>query len=76
MVNFKDACGNGDIASTFQSMLPTLPTAEAPASLSRSVSRTKPNPNLLQITYTATISGSAVSTRVINVIPTAANWCP
>lgn len=77
MVNFKAACGNGTIASTFQSMLPTLPTAEAPAGLSRSVSSPSPNPtNLLRITYTGTISGSTVSTRVINVIPTAANWCP
>ena len=76
MQDFRAACGNGNIASTFQSMLPTLPTAEAPAGLSRSVSSPGPNPNLLQITYIGTISGSAVSTRVINVIPTAANWCP
>jgi len=77
MERFRAACGNGTIASTFQSMLPTLPTAEAPAGLSRSVSSPSPNPtNLLRITYTGTISGSTVSTRVINVIPTAANWCP
>jgi type II secretory pathway pseudopilin PulG len=77
MESFRAACGNGNIASTFQSMLPTLPTAEAPAGLSRSVSSPSPNPtNLLRITYTGTISGSTVSTRVINVIPTAANWCP
>jgi hypothetical protein len=77
MDRFRIACGNGDIATTFQSMLPSLPTAEAPATLSRSVSRNSPNPtNLLRITYTGSISGSAVSTRVINMIPTAANWCP
>ena len=78
MERFRAACGNGNIASTFQSMLPTLPTAEAPAGLSRSVSTSpSPNPtNRLRITYTGTISGSTVSTRVVNLIPTAANWCP
>ena len=76
MENFRTACGNGAIASTFQSMLPTLPTAEAPAALSRSVEVQNTTTNLLRITYIGTISGSTVSTRVINVIPTAANWCP
>jgi hypothetical protein len=77
MGNFRSACGNGTIASTFKSMLPTLPTAEAPAGLSRSVMSPNLNPtNLLQITYTGTLSGSRVITRMINVIPTAANWCP
>jgi hypothetical protein len=79
MDSFRKACGNGNIASTFQSMLPTLPTAEAPAGLSRSVTSPNPNPNptnLLKITYIGTLSGSRVITRMINVIPTAANWCP
>ena len=77
MDSFRKACGSGKIASTFQSMLPKLPTAKAPADLSRSVSSPSPNPtNLLWITYTGSISGSEVSTRVISMIPTAANWCP
>ncbi|MFM7393667.1 MAG: type II secretion system protein J [Cyanobium sp.] len=76
MERFRDACGDGTIASTFQSMLPTLPTAEAPAALSRSVKVPNTTTNLLQITYTGKISGSTVFTRVVNLIPTAANWCP
>jgi len=77
MQNFRTACGNGTIASTFEGLLPTLPSAEAPAGLTRSISRPSPNPtNLLRITYTGTYSGSTVSSRVITLIPTAANWCP
>lgn len=77
MQNFRTACGNGTIASTFQSLLPALPSAEAPAALTRSVSSPSPNPtNLLRIAYTGTISGSTVITRVVNLVPTAANWCP
>lgn len=75
--NFSTACGNGTIASSFQALLPTAPTAEAPAGLTRTVARPDPNPtNLLRISYTGTYGGSAVSTRVVSLIPTAANWCP
>lgn len=76
MQRFKAACANGGIASTFQGLLPTLPTAEAPAALSRSVDVHNATTNLLRITYTGSISGSRVSTRVVNMIPIAAHWCP
>lgn len=77
MTRFREACAKGTIASSFQSMLPTLPSPEAPAGLSRSVSSPKPNPtNKLTITYEGSISGKKVITRVVHLIPTAANWCP
>ena len=75
--NFRTACRSGTIASTFQALLPAAPTAEAPAGLTRTVARPDPNPtNLLRISYAGTYAGSAVSTRVVSLIPTAANWCP
>ena len=77
MANFRTACRSGTIASTFQGLLPAAPTAEAPAGLTRTVARPDPNPtNLLRISYAGTYAGSAVSTRVVSLIPTAANWCP
>ena len=77
MVNFHNACTNGSIATSLEGLLPTAPTAEPPAGLTRTVARPDPNPtNLLRIAYTGTYGGSAVGTRVISLIPTAAKWCP
>lgn len=75
--NFRTACRSGTIASTFEGLLPAVPTAEAPAGLTRTVARPESNPtNLLRISYSGTYAGSTVSTRVVNLIPTAASWCP
>lgn len=73
---FSTACGNGTIASTFQGLLPTLPSAQAPATLNRVSAVTDNAANRLQLTYTGSNQGSVVTTRVVNLIPTAANWCP
>jgi type II secretory pathway pseudopilin PulG len=74
--NFSTACGNGTIASTFQGLLPSLPTPQLPATLNRTTEVIDNAANRLQLTYTGAYQGSNVTTRVVNLIPTAANWCP
>ena len=77
---FSTACGNGGIASSLNGLLPTLPTPQAPATLTRASAVVVDNAgnaeNRLQLTYTGSYQGSVVTTRVVNLIPTAANWCP
>jgi len=80
---FSAACSNGTIGTTFQGLIAALPAASTAAGLSRTISTGTANSdqrlaNRLQITYTGTIPNDnrAVITRVVNLVPIAANWCP
>lgn len=76
MSAFRTACGNGDIATRLSSLLPTVSAPPSPATLTRSVTVADSAANRLQLTYTGSVSGNTVVTRVVNLIPTAAAWCP
>jgi prepilin-type N-terminal cleavage/methylation domain-containing protein len=76
MAAFRTACSNGGIASGLSSLLPSVSAPSSPATLNRAVAVADPASNLLQLTYNGSISGNTVITRVVNLIPTAAAWCP
>lgn len=80
---FKAACSDFTIATTFRGQIAALPAASTAAGISRSITDgTNPNDpdqraaHRLRITYAGSIANRPVVTRVVNLVPTAANWCP
>lgn len=80
---FKAACSNFTVATTFRGLIAALPAATSAAGISRTITDgTNPEDadqraaHRLQITYTGSIANKPVITRVVNLVPTAANWCP
>jgi type II secretory pathway pseudopilin PulG len=91
MLNFRTACGVPTpptttvatiptIGTTFAGLIPSLDT-NVPGSSTAGLSRSTPTvvdsaANRLQWTYTGSRDGNTVVTRVVNLVPTAALWCP
>lgn len=77
MANFRAACANGTLANNLITAFPVAPTAPAGATLTRSTPTLEDAAaHRLAWTYTASIDGSPVISRVVHLIPTVAGWCP
>jgi hypothetical protein len=77
MASFRNACTNGTLAPNLIAAFPAPPTPPAGATLTRSTPTiADPVSHRVEWTYSAAINGSTVITRVVNMIPTAASWCP
>ncbi len=74
---FRTACGNGTITTNFITQIPALPTAPAGSTLTRTApTQVDAAAHRLQWTYTGSINGQVAVTRVVNLTPTVAAWCP
>lgn len=75
--SFRTACIDATIATSLASEFPAVPAAPSGTTLTRStVTQVDAAAHRLQWTYTATVNGSTAITRVVNLVPTVAAWCP
>jgi hypothetical protein len=86
MTDFRILCGTegyedesdfGTLADNLITAFPVLGSAPERTTLVRSTpSVVDARSHRIEWTYTATINGSTVISRVVNMIPTVAGWCP
>ncbi|MCT0224853.1 type II secretion system protein [Synechococcus sp. CS-1328] len=74
---FRSACTNRTITDNFITQMPTLPAWPAGTNLTRTTPLlVGTSGHLLQWSYTGSIDGNVAVTRVVNLTPTVAAWCP
>lgn len=74
---FRTACTNRTVTTNFISQMPTLPSSPAGTTLTRTTpQQIGSSGHLLQWTYTGSIGGNTAVTRVVNLTPIVAAWCP